>query len=51
VAVPATRVGAATKGDRDGEVGNIYHLFEKKGGAPSDKSAFDSIPSVKWVSL
>ena len=51
VAVPATRVGAATKGDRDGEVGNIYHLFEKKGGAPSDKSAVDPFPVVKWVSL
>jgi hypothetical protein len=43
-------VGAATKGDRDGEVGNIYHLFEKKGGAPSDKSAVDPFPVVKWVS-
>ncbi len=44
-------VGAATKGDRDGEVGNIYHLFEKKGGAPSDKSAVDPFPVVKWVSI
>jgi hypothetical protein len=26
--------GAASKGQRDGEVGNIYHLFEKKGGVP-----------------
>src|SRR6266576_4927704 len=37
-------VGAATKGDRDGEVGNIYHLFEKKGGAPSEKSTVDPFP-------
>jgi hypothetical protein len=28
-------VGAASRGQRDGEVGNIYHLFEKKGGIPS----------------
>jgi hypothetical protein len=43
-------VGAASKGQRDGEVGNIYHLFEKKGGMPSDKSAADPFPVVKWVS-
>jgi hypothetical protein len=43
--------GAATKGDRDGEVGNIYHLFEKKGGAPSDKTTVDPFPVVKWVSI
>jgi hypothetical protein len=44
-------VGSATKGDRDGEVGNIYHLFEKKGGVSSDKSAVDPFPVVKWVSM
>jgi len=44
-------VGTTTKGDRDGEVGNIYHLFEKKGGAPSDKSAVDPFPVVKWISI
>ena len=44
-------VGAASKGQRDGEVGNIYHLFEKKGGMPSDKSAADPFPVVKWVSI
>jgi hypothetical protein len=44
-------VGSATKGDRDGEVGNIYHLFEKKGGVPSDKAAVDPFPIVKWVSM
>jgi Histidine kinase-, DNA gyrase B-, and HSP90-like ATPase len=43
-------VGSVAKGDRDGEVGNIYHLFEKKGGAPSDKSTVDPFPVVKWVS-
>ncbi|MGQ0741451.1 MAG: ATP-binding protein [Alphaproteobacteria bacterium] len=37
-------------GQRDGEVGNIYHLFEKKGGVLSDKSASDPFPIVKWVS-
>jgi hypothetical protein len=44
-------VGAATKGDRDGEVGNIYHLFEKPGGVASHKSAVDPFPVVKWVSM
>jgi hypothetical protein len=45
------KVGAAAKGDRDGEIGNIYHLFEKKGGTPSEKSAVDPFPIVNWVSL
>jgi hypothetical protein len=38
-------------GQRDGEVGNIYHLFEKKGGVASEKSLADPFPNVKWVSL
>jgi hypothetical protein len=42
-------VGATSTGQRDGEVGNIYHLFEKKGGAPSEKSAADPFPIVKWA--
>jgi Histidine kinase-, DNA gyrase B-, and HSP90-like ATPase len=42
---------ASGKAQRDGEVGNIYHLFEKKGGVPSDKSAADPFPVVKWVSI
>ena len=44
-------MGSETKGDRDGEVGNIYHLFEKKDGAPSAKSGTDPFPVVKWVSI
>jgi hypothetical protein len=44
-------VGASSLGQRDGEVGNIYHLFEKKGGAPSEKSAADPFPVVRWVSI
>jgi hypothetical protein len=43
-------VGATSKGQRDGEVGNIYHLFEKKNGVPSDKTGTDPFPVVKWVS-
>jgi hypothetical protein len=43
-------VAASGKAQRDGEVGNIYHLFEKKDGVPSDKSAADPFPIVKWVS-
>jgi hypothetical protein len=44
-------VGATSPGQRDGEVGNIYHLFEKKGGIPSAKSAADPFPHVDWVSI
>lgn len=44
-------VGATGIGQRDGEVGNIYHLFEKKGGVPSEKSLADPFPIVKWVSI
>lgn len=44
-------VGASGKGQRDGEVGQIYHLFEKKGGVPSDKVTADPFPVVRWVSV
>jgi len=44
-------VGTATKGDKDGQVGKIYHLFEKKGGTASDKVTVDPFPVVKWVSI
>jgi hypothetical protein len=44
-------VGAVSKGQRDGEVGNIYHLFEKKGGTASEKTVADPFPVVKWVSI
>lgn len=44
-------VGAASVGQRDGEVGNIYHLFEKKDGVPSEKATADPFPVVKWVSI
>lgn len=44
-------VGATSTGQREGEVGNIYHLFEKKGGIPSEKAAADPFPLVKWVSI
>jgi hypothetical protein len=46
-----TEVDSATKSDRDGQIGNIYHLFEKKGGAPSEKTAVDPFPVVKWVGI
>jgi len=44
-------VGETSKGTRDGEVGNIYHLFEKKGGEPSEKIQSDPFPVVKWISV
>jgi hypothetical protein len=45
------KVGSTSMGQRDGEVGNIYHLFEKKGGVTSEKSATDPFPIVKWVTI
>ncbi len=44
-------IGTTSKGTRDGEVGNIYHLFEKKGGTASDMTQTDPFPIVKWVSV
>lgn len=35
----------------DGEVGNIYHLFEKKQGKESDKTQSDPFPIVIWQSI
>jgi hypothetical protein len=46
-----SEVGAVSAGQREGEVGNIYHLFEKKGGSPSEKTTADPFPIVKWVSI
>lgn len=46
-----TLIGTTSKGTRDGEVGNIYHLFEKKGGVLSDKTNIDPFPVVNWVSV
>lgn len=44
-------VGTTAKGKRDSEVGNVYHLFEKKdGGTPSERSHTDPFPVVNWVS-
>ena len=42
-------VSAKSKGQRDGEIGNIYHLFEKKGGIASDRITADPFPVVNWV--
>ena len=44
-------IGTTAKGKRDSEVGNVYHLFEKKdGGTPSERSQTDPFPVVNWVS-
>ncbi|WP_304511233.1 hypothetical protein [Desulfopila sp. IMCC35008] len=45
------RVGNSSKGPRDGEVGNIYHLFQKRDGVQCDKTNSDPFPIVKWVSI
>jgi hypothetical protein len=44
-------IGDTAKGTRDGEIGNIYHLFEKKGGVPSEKTQSDPFPVVIWQSV
>lgn len=43
--------GSSSQGTRDGEVGNIYHLFEKKGGEPSEETQSDPFPIVIWQSV
>ncbi|MYH37247.1 MAG: hypothetical protein F4160_10660 [Rhodospirillaceae bacterium] len=44
-------VGSTAKGKRESEVGNVYHLFEKKdGGMPSERHQTDPFPVVNWVS-
>ena len=50
-AVSVVRSAQQPRGQRDGEVGNIYHLFEKKDGGPSDKVVSDPFPVVRWVSI
>jgi hypothetical protein len=43
-------VGSDGRGKKDVEIGNIYHLFEKKeGGVPSDRAQTDPFPIVNWV--
>ena len=45
--------GAATgaTGKRQSDVGNIYHLFEKKDGTASTRIKTDPFPETKWVSI
>ena len=45
-----TYVGGTAKGTRDGEIGNIYRLFEKKDGDKSEKTKSDPFPIVYWQS-
>ena len=45
-------IGSQSRGNRDAEIGNVYHLFEKKvGGVPSDRTQTDPFPIVKWVTI
>lgn len=46
-----SRVGSEGRGARDGELGNIYYLFEKKDGTESTRLRSDPFPQVRWVSL
>jgi hypothetical protein len=48
------REGSAISGGsgrRQSDSGNIYHMFEKKGGVPADKSKTDPFPDTRWISL
>jgi hypothetical protein len=38
-------------GRRQSDIGNIYHLFEKKGGAFADRVKTDPFPDTKWISV
>jgi len=42
-------VGAT--GRRQSDSGNIYHMFEKKGGVQSDKTKTDPFPDTRWISV
>jgi hypothetical protein len=42
---------ASGPGRRQTDLGNIYHLFEKKGGIPADRSKADPFPETKWISV
>lgn len=44
-------VGATAQGLRDGELGNVYHLFQKVAGTASEKREVDPFPTVNWVSV
>jgi len=37
--------------ERDGGIGNVYSLFEKKGGTPGIETTSDPFPQVRWVTL
>ena len=42
--------GSTSRGKSDSEVGNVYHLFEKKdNGARSERTQTDPFPIVRWV--
>jgi hypothetical protein len=46
-----TATGAGGTGRRQGDKGNIYHLFEKKDGVTADKVKVDPFPETKWISV
>ena len=42
--------GSGTPGRKQTERGNVYHLFEKKGGLGAAKAKGDPFPQVSWIS-
>lgn len=44
-------VGTSVPGRKQTSQGNVYHLFEKKGGVPADKVKGDPFPTTRWVSV
>ncbi len=45
------RLGSRRTGHKDGEIGSIYALFEKKDGKPGEKVKSDPFPRTVWVSV
>jgi hypothetical protein len=38
-------------GQKDGEIGNIYSIFEKKDGVPGQQVKSDPFPRTRWVTI
>jgi len=43
--------GSGKAGQKDGGLGNVYALFEKKDGTPGEKVKADPFPRTRWISI
>lgn len=48
--LPREKKGSTTH-EKDGKLGNIYSIFEKKDGAPGRRVKSDPFPVVNWVTI